>query len=77
MIVVNIHSLNVLNCISHYLTNDFSSTFRLEKNPEFYLYSNQIEYLAVHYPKFFENNYFIKNDVQVKNVHKKLKMLSY
>ena len=25
-----------------------------------------MEYLAINYPKFIENNYFIKNDVQIK-----------
>ena len=71
MIVVNIHSLKVLDCISHRLSEDFTGTFKLEKNPEFYLYSNQIEYLAIHYPKILQNNYFIKNDVQVKNAHER------
>ena len=69
MIVVNIHSLKVLDCISHKLTDDITGTFKSEKNPKFYSYSNQIEYIAIHYPKFLQNNYFIKNDVQVKKFH--------
>ena len=66
MIVVNIHSLKVLNCISHSLSDDYAAKFKLVKNPNFYLYSNQIEYLAINYPKFLKNNYFKKNDVRVK-----------
>ena len=73
MIVINIHNLKVLDCISHSLSDDLTGTFKLEKSPEFYLYSNQIEYLAIHYPKVLQNNYFIKNDVQVKNVHERIK----
>jgi len=73
MIIVNIHSLKALDCISHRLSDDFTGTFKLEKNPEFYLYSNQIEYLAIHYPKFLKNNYFIKNDAKIKNIHERIK----
>ena len=44
----------------------YSEKFRSLKNPKFYLYSNQIEFLAINYPKFMKNNVFIKNDVQIK-----------
>ena len=38
-----------------------------------FIYSNQIKYLAIHYPKFIQNNYFIKNYVKVKNIHLPIK----
>jgi len=68
MTVVNIHSLKVINCISHSLSaDDYAAKFKLVKNQNFYLYSNQIEYIAINYPKFLKNSYFKKNDVQVKS----------
>ena len=72
MIVLNIHNLQVLSYITHSLSGDLTRTFKYAKNMEFYLYANQIEYLAIYYPKFLESNYFIKNDVQIKKINKYL-----
>ena len=67
MLVVDINKLNVLNCISFNLYNyHYSKKFKALNNPKFYLYSNQIEFLVINYPKFIKNNFFIKNDVQIK-----------
>ena len=63
MLVVDINKLNVLNCISFNLYNyHYSKKFKALNNPKFYLYSNQIEFLVINYPKFIKNNFFIKND---------------
>ena len=67
MLIVDINNLKVINCVSYELYNyHYAEKFRALKNQNFYLYSNQMEYLAINYPKFNENNYFIKNDVQIK-----------
>lgn len=67
MLVVDIYNLKVLNCVSFNKNNYYySKKFRALKNPKFYLYSNQIEFLAINYPQFMKNNIFIKNDVQIK-----------
>ncbi len=67
MFIVDINNLKVLNCVSYeYYYSHEQEKFRALKNQNFYLYSNQMEYLAINYPKFIKNNYFIKKDGQVK-----------
>ena len=59
--------------MAHILEYDhYVEKFKALKNPEFYLYKNQIEYLALNYPIFIKNNYFIKNDIQIKNFEDKI-----
>ena len=48
MFIININNLKVLNCISHNLSDShYAEKYKSLKNPKFYLYSNQIEYLAL------------------------------
>ena len=66
MLVVDIKKFKILDCINHSLLPEYyHEKFIALKNKNFYLYPNQIEYLAINYPKFKEKNYFIKNDVQI------------
>ena len=73
MLVIDIKKLKIINCISHSLEyGHYVEKYKVLKNPKFYLYQNQIEYLALNYPIFIKNNYFIKNDIQIKNFEDKI-----